>query len=114
VGIADRAGYPVLTVPAGFASENSINGRRPDRVSTSSTPHTASRSSWTTAMAFEQGTHVRQDGPAYMLSTTIPNAMFSGAPSETNQSMWRCVPGSSFFKPYDCNPGEVGSGLTGE
>jgi phospholipase C len=31
-----------------------------------------------------------------------------------NQSMWRCVPGSAFFKPYDCNPGEVGTKLAPE
>ncbi len=42
-----------------------------------------------------------------MQSATFPTPTFSGAPSETNQSMWRCVPGSAFFKPYDCNPGEV-------
>ena len=36
------------------------------------------------------------------------NPSVSGAPSETNQSMFRCVEGSAFYKPYDCNPGEVG------
>jgi amidase len=113
VGIADRAGYPVLTVPAGFASENSSTGGDPIGVDFIDTAY-GEPELLDDGYAFEQGTHVRQDGPAYMLSTTIPNAMFSGAPSETNQSMWRCVPGSSFFKPYDCNPGEVGSGLTGD
>ena len=29
VGIADRAGYPVLTVPAGFGAENSSTGGDP-------------------------------------------------------------------------------------
>jgi hypothetical protein len=42
-----------------------------------------------------------------MKSTVYPNPDLSGAPSQTNQSMWRCMPGSSFFKPYDCNPGEL-------
>ncbi len=31
----------------------------------------------------------------------------TGAPSETNQSMWRCVPGSAFFHPYECNAGDL-------
>ena len=57
--------------------------------------------------AFEQGMKARQTGPAYMVSTAFPNPGLSGVPSETNQSMFRCVPGSAFFKPYDCNPGEV-------
>ena len=29
VGIADRAGYPVLTVPAGFGAQNSSTGGDP-------------------------------------------------------------------------------------
>ena len=42
-----------------------------------------------------------------MVSTVHPNPGLSGAPSETFQGNWRCVPGSAFFKSYDCNPGEV-------
>jgi amidase len=113
VGIADRAGYPVLTVPAGFAAENSSTGGDPIGVDFIGTAYSEPEL-LDDGYAFEQGTHVRQDGPSYMLSTTIPNAMFSGAPSETNQSMWRCLPGSSFYKPYDCNPGELGSSLSGD
>lgn len=113
VGIADRAGYPVLTVPAGFAAENSSTGGDPIGVDFIDTAYSEPEL-LDDGYAFEQGTHARQSGPAYMLSTTIPNSTFSGAPSEIDQSMWRCLPGSSFVKPYDCNPGEVGSGLTGE
>jgi hypothetical protein len=29
---------------------------------------------------------------------------FSGVPSMTNQSMFRCTPGSAYYNPYDCNP----------
>ena len=54
----------------------------------------------------------RQTGPAYMQSVANPG--FSGAPSETNQSMWRCVLGSSFFKPYECNAGDLESELLGK
>jgi hypothetical protein len=57
--------------------------------------------------ALEHGLNARSTGPAYMVSTTVPNPTFSGAPSETNQSMWRCVPGSAFFSPYDCNAGDL-------
>jgi hypothetical protein len=42
-----------------------------------------------------------------MVSSTFPNPGLSGAPSETNQSMFRCISGSAFFKPYDCNPGDL-------
>jgi Asp-tRNA(Asn)/Glu-tRNA(Gln) amidotransferase A subunit family amidase len=113
VGIADRAGYPVLTVPAGYAVQNSSTGGDPVGVDFIDSAY-GEPELLDDGYAFEQGTHVRQDGPAYMLSTTVPNAMFSGAPSETNQSMFRCVPGSAFYKPYDCNPGEVGTSLAPE
>ena len=39
--------------------------------------------------AFEQATQVRL------------------APSFTNPSMWRCVPGSDFFLPHHCHPGDL-------
>ena len=31
------------------------------------------------------------------------------APSYTNPSMWRCVPGSTFFSPHHCHPGDLQS-----
>jgi amidase len=112
VGIADRAGYPVLSVPAGFGAENSSTGGDPIGVDFIGT-------AWSEVglladgYAFEQGMKARQSGPAYMVSETNPNPGLSGAPSETNQSMFRCVPGSSFFKVYDCNPGELENQLPG-
>jgi amidase len=112
VGIADRAGYPVLSVPAGFGAENSSTGGDPIGVDFIGT-------AWSEVglladgYAFEQGMKARQSGPAYMVSETNPNPGLSGAPSETNQSMFRCVPGSSFFKAYDCNPGELENQLPG-
>jgi amidase len=103
VGIADRAGYPVLTVPAGYGAQNSSTGGDPIGVD-----FIASAYSEPTLLdygyAFEQGTNARVAGPAYMV-TPSNSATFSGAPSETNQSMWRCVAGSSFYNPYKCNPG---------
>ena len=60
--------------------------------------------------AFEQATRTRLDGPTYMI-TAANFETFSGAPSEVDQSMWRCVAGSAFYKPYECNPGEPSSAL---
>jgi amidase len=106
VGIADRAGYPVLTVPAGFGAQNSSTGGDPIGVDFIGTAYSEAEL-LDDGYALEQGLKARQTGPAYMVSTVFPNPGLSGVPSETNQSMFRCVPGSSFFKPYDCNPGEV-------
>ncbi|MBY0280104.1 hypothetical protein K2Z84_32630 [Candidatus Binatia bacterium] len=85
VGIADRAGYPVLTVPAGFGTGNA--GRNPIGVTFVAGPF-AEDKLLAAGYAFEQATNVRQ------------------APSFTNPSMWRCVPGSFFFLPHHCHPGD--------
>ncbi len=106
VGIADRAGYPVLTVPAGFGIQNSSTGGDPIGVDFIGTAFSEA-GLLADGYAFEQGTKARQTGPAYMVSETFPNPGLSGAPSETNQSMFRCVLGSAFYKAYDCNPGEL-------
>jgi Asp-tRNA(Asn)/Glu-tRNA(Gln) amidotransferase A subunit family amidase len=112
IGIADRAGYPVLTVPAGFGLQNSSTGGDPIGVSFIGTAFSEAKL-LADGYAFEQGMKARQSGPAYMVSTTYPNSGLSGAPSETNQSMFRCVTGSAFAKPYDCNPGELETPLPG-
>jgi Asp-tRNA(Asn)/Glu-tRNA(Gln) amidotransferase A subunit family amidase len=113
VGIADRAGYPVLTVPAGFGVQNSSTGGDPIGVDFIGGAFTEAQL-LDYGYAFEQGMNARLTGPAYMVSTVVPNPTLSGVPSETNQSMFRCVLGSAFFKPYDCNPGEVGTSLQPE
>jgi amidase len=104
VGIADRAGYPVLTIPAGYGAENSSTGGDPIGVDFIGTAFSEAQL-LDDGYALEQGLNVRAAGPAYMQSAANPT--FSGAPSETNQSMWRCVPGSAFSKPYACNAGEL-------
>jgi len=104
VGIADRAGYPVLTVPAGFAVQNSSTGGNPVGVVFIDTAYSEAQL-LDDGYALEEGLKARQLGPEYMKSS--PNPTFNGAPSQTNQSMWRCVAGSSFFKPYECNAGEL-------
>jgi Asp-tRNA(Asn)/Glu-tRNA(Gln) amidotransferase A subunit family amidase len=110
VGVADRAGYPVLTVPAGYAAENSSTGGDPIGVDLIGTSYSEAQL-LADGYAFEQGTKARQAGPAYQQSPGNP--AFTGAPSETNQSMFRCVAGSSFFKPYECNAGDLESPLLG-
>jgi Asp-tRNA(Asn)/Glu-tRNA(Gln) amidotransferase A subunit family amidase len=104
VGIADRAGYPVITLPAGFGLRDSSTGGDPIAVDLIGTKESEA-TLLADAYALEQGLKARQLGPEFMRAA---NPSVSGAPSETNQSMFRCVEGSAFYKPYDCNPGEVG------
>lgn len=86
VGIADRAGYPVLTVPAGFGTGSA--GRNPIGVTFVGAPFSEA-TLLADAYAYEQASNVRI------------------APSYTNPSMWRCVQGSTFFLPHHCHPGEL-------
>jgi amidase len=105
VGIADRAGYPVLTVPAGYGVQNSSTGADPIGVMLIGAPNSEAEL-LADAYAFEQATQIRQLGPPYFVGTAqFPGV--TGAPSETNQSMWRCVPGSAFYHPYACNAGDL-------
>jgi len=102
VGIADRAGYPVLTVPAGFAVQNSSTGGDPIGVVFIDTAYSEAQL-LDDGFALEEGLKARQTGPEYMKPS---NPALNGSPSQTNQSLWRCLTGSSFYKPYDCNVGE--------
>nr|WP_231135121.1 amidase family protein [Motilibacter deserti] len=85
IGTADRAGYPALTVPAGYGTGSA--GRNPIGVTFIGTAYSEAKL-LAAGYAFEQATNVRQ------------------APSWTNPSMWRCVPGSTFFTAELCNPGD--------
>jgi Asp-tRNA(Asn)/Glu-tRNA(Gln) amidotransferase A subunit family amidase len=87
VGYADRAGYPVLTVPAGYGATNSSSGHDPVGVSLVGT-------AWSEATLLD-------DGYALEQATNVRLA-----PSSTNPSMWRCVHGSTFFTAELCNPGD--------
>jgi Asp-tRNA(Asn)/Glu-tRNA(Gln) amidotransferase A subunit family amidase len=86
-GVADRAGYPLLTVPAGYGATASSSGHDPIGVTFIGTAFSEARL-LADGYALEQATHVRL------------------APSYTNPSMWRCVPGSAFFTAELCNPGD--------
>ncbi|HEV7730816.1 MAG TPA: amidase family protein [Candidatus Binatia bacterium] len=86
VGIADRAGYPVLTVPAGYGTGGA--GRNPIGVTF-------------VGKAFGEGSLLAA-GYAYEQASNVRLA-----PSFTNPSMWRCVPGSDFFSPHHCHPGDL-------
>jgi len=86
IGIAVRAGYPVLTVPAGYGTGSA--GRNPIGVTFVGGAFTKDKL-LAAGYAYEQATNVRL------------------APSWTNPSMWRCVPGSTFFSPHHCHPGDL-------
>jgi Asp-tRNA(Asn)/Glu-tRNA(Gln) amidotransferase A subunit family amidase len=86
VGIADRAGYPVMTVPAGYGTGSA--GRNPIGLTLVAGAF-AEDKLLSAGYAFEQATNVRL------------------APSFTNPSMWRCVELSEFYSPYNCRPGTV-------
>lgn len=87
VGYADRAGYPALTVPAGYGVTTSSAGRNPIGVTFVGT-------------AFSEGTLL---AGAYALEQATAVRL---APSYTNPSMWRCVPGGTFFTGELCHPGD--------
>jgi amidase len=111
VDIADRAGDPVITVPTEIGATTDTQlplGGDPYGVDFIG-PAGSDSALLGDAYAYEQGTQVRNDGPADLISTTVPNPGLSGAPSEVNQSMWRCVVGSSFYSPYSCNVGDLQS-----
>jgi hypothetical protein len=78
----------VLTVPAGYGTGSA--GRNPIAV-TFIAAAGAEDKLLAVGSAFEQATNVRQ------------------APSMTNPSMFRCVPGSAYFQPYNCHPGDLQS-----
>ena len=86
IGIADRAGYPTLTVPAGYGTGSA--GRNPIGI-TFVGPAFGEAKLLAAGYAFEQATDVRL------------------APSWTNPSMWRCVAGSTFHSPHHCYPGDL-------
>ncbi|MBK5221089.1 MAG: hypothetical protein JJE35_15120, partial [Thermoleophilia bacterium] len=110
VGIADRAGYPVLTVPAGFGAEESTSGRNPVGIVFVAAAYDEDEL-LADGYAFEQASKVRLTGPDYDKSVVgiqpLDLAGASGVPSWTNPSMWRCVELSSFYSPRYCRPGQV-------
>jgi amidase len=85
IGYADRAGYPALTIPAGFGTGSA--GRNPIGVTLVGT-------------AFSEAT-LLADGHALEQATDVRKA-----PSSTNPSMWRCVQGGTFFSGAFCNTGD--------
>jgi Asp-tRNA(Asn)/Glu-tRNA(Gln) amidotransferase A subunit family amidase len=85
IGIGARAGYPQLTVPAGYDLDAS---RTVNPVNISFTGTAGSDADLLAfGYAYEQATQLRQP------------------PSRTNPSLWRCVPGSAFMA-RSCAPGE--------
>ena len=85
IGIGARAGYPQLTVPAGY-DLNNTKTFNPVNVSFTGTAGSDGKL-LAFGYAYEQATNLRL------------------APSRTNPSLWRCVPGSA-FNAHSCAPGE--------
>ncbi|HTE59919.1 MAG TPA: amidase family protein [Solirubrobacteraceae bacterium] len=81
-GTGARAGYPQLTVPAGYDAAT----RNPVNISFNGTSY-SEPTLLALGYAFEQATKARK------------------APSETNPASWRCVPGSA-LPPRSCPPGD--------
>ncbi|MDA0159779.1 amidase family protein [Solirubrobacter ginsenosidimutans] len=109
VNVADRAGYPVLTLPGGYGVRDSSTGADPIGLVLIGAAG-GEAELLNDAYAFEQSAKVRDVGPPYFVGAAqFPGV--TGAPSETNQSMWRCVEGSAFYHPYACNAGEIGTAL---
>jgi amidase len=81
-GLGARAGYPQLTIPAGYdpATRNPVN------ISFNGTRYSEA-TLLALGYAFEQATKARRP------------------PSETNPASWRCVPGSA-LPPRSCPPGD--------
>ena len=106
VAIADRAGYPVLTVPAGYGTGSA--GRNPVGIVFVAAAYEEAEL-LADGYAFEQATDVRELGPDYDGEAfgVQPLVGGSGAPSYTNPSMWRCVELSDFYSPHHCRPGTV-------
>ncbi len=109
VGVADRAGYPVLTLPAGYGARDSSTGADPIGVDLIGAAGSEAEL-LNDAYAYEQSTKIRDLGPPYFVGSAVLPGV-NGAPSETNQSMWRCVPGSAFYHPYACNAGDLAGPL---
>ncbi len=87
IGYADRAGYPALTIPAGYGVQASSAGRNPIGV-------TLIGGAFSEAKLLAGG---------HALEQAIDDRL---APSYTNPSMWRCVPESTFFTGEFCLPGD--------
>ncbi len=87
IGYADRAGYPMLTVPAGYGVTASGAGHNPIGITFIGTA----------------GSEAKLLGAGYAFEKVSSVRI---APSITNPSMWRCVAGSSFFTAELCHPGD--------
>lgn len=87
LNIAARAGYPMLTMTVGEGTGN--EGRNPVGVVLVGTAFSEEKLIGVAA-ALEQA----------------PDSYVRRAPSVTNPSMWRCVPGSAFFTKELCHPGD--------
>ena len=79
----------MLTLQAGYGAQNSSTGGDPLGVVFIGAAGSEAEL-LNEAYAYEQATKIRDAGPPYMVGTAQFGPV-TGAPSMTNQSMWRCV-----------------------
>ncbi|MCW2968694.1 MAG: Asp-tRNAAsn/Glu-tRNAGln amidotransferase subunit [Solirubrobacteraceae bacterium] len=118
VGYADRAGYPVLEMQSGyqfgFTNNTSFGqvGFSPTHDPFGVALIGAANSEQTLlddAYAIEQKLNT-QTAQSITQNTTEGNLVYTDAhvaPSVYNPAMFRCVPGSVYFDPYNCHPGDL-------
>jgi amidase len=119
VGLADRAGYPVLEMQSGYQFTFTANtnfgqsGYAPTHnpygvalIGTADSEATLLRD----AYAIEQQLNT-QTAQSIVQNTTEGNIVYTDAhvaPSVYNPAMYRCIQGSVYYDPYKCHPGEIG------
>jgi amidase len=119
VGLADRAGYPVLEMQSGYQFTFTANtnfgqsGYAPTHnpygvalIGTADSEATLLRD----AYAIEQQLNT-QTAQSIVQNTTEGNIVYTDAhvaPSVYNPAMYRCIQGSVYYSPYQCHPGEIG------
>lgn len=123
VGYADRAGYPVLEMQSGYQfTGTAANGYQATHDPFGVVLIGAANAEQTLlndAFAIEQKLQTQTvrtiplGTPAEVIapSTTPGQYVYSDAhvaPSVYNPAMFRCIPGSVYYAPYNCHPGEVG------
>lgn len=110
VGYADKAGLPVLALQSGYQFTGTSSAYAPTHNPYGVALIGAANSEPTLlkiAYAMEQklATMSSQTVPASTTGTLeYPDGHI--APSVYNPAMYRCIPGSVYFAPYNCHPGE--------
>ncbi|MCW2989910.1 MAG: Asp-tRNAAsn/Glu-tRNAGln amidotransferase subunit [Solirubrobacterales bacterium] len=110
VGFADKAGYPVLTLQSGYQfSGSTAAGYAPSHDPYGVALIGAANSEQTLlniAYAMEQKLATTSQSVPASTTGTLDYPDGHVAPSVYNPAMFRCVPGSVYYAPYNCHPGD--------